>query len=61
VTRLLTARVILSVRLLRQGRPVVLLPWFGLDQAIMDAAFEPVFAGLPGWRKPSARQQEHRS
>jgi pimeloyl-ACP methyl ester carboxylesterase len=41
--------VVLSVRILGSGTPVVLLPWFGLDQAVMAAAFEPVFAATSGW------------
>ncbi len=33
------------------GRPLVLLPWFGLDGAVMAAAFEPVLHEVPGWRR----------
>lgn len=33
------------------GRPLVVLPWFGLDHGSVVAAFEPVFAGRPGWRR----------
>ncbi|WP_092622836.1 alpha/beta fold hydrolase [Jiangella sp. DSM 45060] len=33
------------------GRPLVVLPWFGLDRSSVAAAFEPVFAGRPGWRR----------
>lgn len=40
---------VLPVRILGTGPPVVLLPWFGLDQAVMAAAFEPVFAATSGW------------
>ncbi len=28
-----------------------MLPWFGLDHSSVVAAFEPVFAGRPGWRR----------
>lgn len=30
---------------------MVVLPWFGFDHAVMEAAFEPVFAGTTGWRR----------
>ncbi|MBB5792030.1 alpha/beta fold hydrolase [Jiangella mangrovi] len=37
------------------GRPLVLLPWFGLDRSAMIAAFEPVFEPTltrrAGWRR----------
>ncbi|RIQ34865.1 alpha/beta fold hydrolase [Jiangella rhizosphaerae] len=33
------------------GRPLVVLPWFGLDRGSAVAAFEPVFEGRPGWRR----------
>lgn len=37
------------------GRPLVVLPWFGMDRSAAIAAFEPVFATLPagraGWRR----------
>jgi pimeloyl-ACP methyl ester carboxylesterase len=33
------------------GRSLVVLPWFGFDHAVMEAAFEPVFAGITGWRR----------
>lgn len=42
---------VLSTRVRGEGRPVVLLPWFGLDQAVMAAAFEPVFSTATGWRR----------
>jgi pimeloyl-ACP methyl ester carboxylesterase len=42
---------VLSVRIRGHGRPVVLLPWFGLDRSVTQAAFEPVFAGVHGWRR----------
>jgi len=37
----------LSVEVRGHGRPLVVLPGFGLDQAVMAAAFEPVFAPAP--------------
>jgi pimeloyl-ACP methyl ester carboxylesterase len=43
--------VVLSVQIRGEGRPVVLLPWFSTDQAVMAAAFEPVFAAVSGWRR----------
>jgi pimeloyl-ACP methyl ester carboxylesterase len=43
--------VILSTRVRGAGRPIVALPWFSLDQAVMAAAFEPVFAATAGWRR----------
>jgi pimeloyl-ACP methyl ester carboxylesterase len=42
---------VLSTRIRGEGRPIVLLPWFSLDQAVMAAAFEPVFAATTGWRR----------
>ncbi|TDC45671.1 hypothetical protein E1212_28515 [Jiangella ureilytica] len=33
------------------GRPLLLLPWFGLDRSSMVAAFEPAFTGRDGWRR----------
>jgi pimeloyl-ACP methyl ester carboxylesterase len=43
----------LAVDVRGRGRPLVVLPGFGLDQAVMAAAFEPVFAasGVTGWRR----------
>jgi pimeloyl-ACP methyl ester carboxylesterase len=43
--------VVLSTRVLGEGRPIVLLPWFSLDSAVMATAFEPVFAAGSGWRR----------
>jgi pimeloyl-ACP methyl ester carboxylesterase len=34
-----------------QGRPVVCLPWFGLDRSVMAATMEPAFAGCPDWQR----------
>jgi pimeloyl-ACP methyl ester carboxylesterase len=42
--------VILSAQAYGEGRPLVLLPWFGLDHAVMAAACEPALAGTP-WRR----------
>ena len=50
---------VLSTRVFGEGRPIVLLPWFSLDSAVMATAFEPVFAAVspadsssdPGWRR----------
>jgi pimeloyl-ACP methyl ester carboxylesterase len=47
----LTGLVLLSTQVRGAGRPIVLLPWFSLDQAVMAAAFEPVFAATAGWRR----------
>lgn len=33
------------------GRPLLLLPWFGLDRSSTIAAFEPAFTGRDGWRR----------
>lgn len=41
---------ILSAEIYGDGRPVVLLPWFGLDHSVMAAACEPVLEGT-GWRR----------
>ena len=38
----------LSATLFGSGAPVVLLPGFALDGAVMAAACEPAFAGTPG-------------
>jgi pimeloyl-ACP methyl ester carboxylesterase len=38
----------LSLTVFGQGRPLVLLPGFALDAAVMAAAFEPVFTGAAG-------------
>jgi pimeloyl-ACP methyl ester carboxylesterase len=43
--------VVLSAQIRGEGRPLVLLPWFGLDHAVMAAAFEPVFTSATGWRR----------
>jgi pimeloyl-ACP methyl ester carboxylesterase len=42
---------VLAVDTRGDGRPIVLLPWFGLSGAVMAAAFEPVFAATTGWRR----------
>lgn len=42
---------VLAVTIHGEGRPIVLLPWFGLDSAVMAAAFEPVFSATTGWRR----------
>lgn len=42
---------VLAVTVRGEGRPIVLLPWFGLDSAVMAAAFEPVFSATTGWRR----------
>jgi len=41
----------LSVRLYGDGRPVILLPWFGLDSSVTAAAFEPAFSEMSGWQR----------
>jgi pimeloyl-ACP methyl ester carboxylesterase len=41
----------LSVRSYGEGRPVVLLPWFGLDSTVTAAAFEPAFSDTSGWQR----------
>jgi pimeloyl-ACP methyl ester carboxylesterase len=43
--------VVLSTQIRGTGRPLVLLPWFGMDHAVMAAAFEPVFTGTTGVRR----------
>lgn len=42
---------VLSVRSYGNGRPVVLLPWFGLDGSVTEKAFEPVFRETSGWQR----------
>ena len=42
---------VLSVRSYGAGRPVVLLPWFGLDGTVTAKAFEPVFSETSGWQR----------
>jgi pimeloyl-ACP methyl ester carboxylesterase len=42
---------VLAVDTRGDGRPIVLLPWFGLSGAVMAAAFEPVFSATSGWRR----------
>jgi pimeloyl-ACP methyl ester carboxylesterase len=42
---------VLSVRRHGAGRPIVLLPWFGLDGAVTAMAFEPAFSATSGWRR----------
>ncbi len=39
----------LATRIRGSGRPIMLLPWFGLDSAVMAAAFEPVLSSVSGW------------
>jgi pimeloyl-ACP methyl ester carboxylesterase len=34
-----------------QGRPIVLLSWFGLDRSAMSLSFEPIFDEVGGWRR----------
>lgn len=41
----------LSTLVRGEGRPVIVLPWFGVGAAVAAEAFEPVFAGLSGWRR----------
>lgn len=41
----------LSTTVIGSGAPVVLLPWYAHDAAVMARAFEPVFADLRGWRR----------
>ena len=41
----------LTLEVRGDGTPVVLLPWFGLSHAVMEAAFEPIFTQLEGWRR----------
>jgi hypothetical protein len=38
---------VLAVRERGVGRPIVLLPWFGLDGGVTELAFEPAFAEPP--------------
>jgi len=40
-----------AVRERGAGRPIVLLPWFGLDGGVTELAFEPAFAEPTGWRR----------
>jgi pimeloyl-ACP methyl ester carboxylesterase len=40
----------LAMQAYGEGRPLVLLPWFGLDHAVMAAACEPALADT-GWRR----------
>jgi pimeloyl-ACP methyl ester carboxylesterase len=42
---------VLAVRERGVGRPIVLLPWFGLDGGVTELAFEPAFAEPTGWRR----------
>jgi pimeloyl-ACP methyl ester carboxylesterase len=42
---------VLAVRERGAGRPIVLLPWFGLGGAVTELAFEPAFAEPTGWRR----------
>src|SRR6266542_2621883 len=42
---------VLAVRERGAGRPIVLLPWFGLDGGVTELAFEPAFAEPTGWRR----------
>jgi pimeloyl-ACP methyl ester carboxylesterase len=42
---------VLAVREHGAGRPVVLLPWFGLAGGVTELAFEPAFAETTGWRR----------
>ncbi|HEY7048380.1 MAG TPA: alpha/beta hydrolase [Jatrophihabitantaceae bacterium] len=42
---------VLATRSFGEGRPIVLLPWFGLDGAVTAMAFEPAFADRAGWRR----------
>jgi pimeloyl-ACP methyl ester carboxylesterase len=42
---------VLSGQVNGEGRPVVVLPGFGLDAAVMAAAFEPAFGAAGGWQR----------
>jgi pimeloyl-ACP methyl ester carboxylesterase len=42
---------VLAARDRGEGRPIVLLPWFGLDGIVMALAFESTFADISGWRR----------
>src|SRR6266550_1332634 len=42
---------VLAVRERGAGRPIVLLPWFGLDGGVTELAFEPAFAEPNGLRR----------
>jgi pimeloyl-ACP methyl ester carboxylesterase len=42
---------VLAVRERGAGRPIVLLPWFGLDGGVTELAFEPAFAEPTEWRR----------
>jgi pimeloyl-ACP methyl ester carboxylesterase len=42
---------VLSVRSYGEGRPVIVLPWFGLDSAVTAMAFEPAFSETRGWQR----------
>lgn len=46
-----TGTVPLFTQVRGEGRPIVLLPWFGLDQAVMAEACEPVFSTISGWSR----------
>jgi pimeloyl-ACP methyl ester carboxylesterase len=46
-----TQGVLLAAEKYGEGQPLVLLPWFGLDGAVMAAAFEPALRELAGWRR----------
>ncbi|TDE00757.1 alpha/beta fold hydrolase [Jiangella asiatica] len=41
----------LAFRTHGEGRPLVALPWFGLDGAALAAALEPAVSGHDGWRR----------
>ena len=41
----------LSTHVIGAGRPLVVLPWFGMDHAATAVAFEPAFAEPGGWRR----------
>jgi pimeloyl-ACP methyl ester carboxylesterase len=42
---------VLSVRSYGEGRPVIVLSWFGLDSTVAAGAFEPVFSEPSGWQR----------
>lgn len=43
--------VTLAIEVRGEGRPLVCLPWFGLDRSVTAMALEPAMAGCPDWRR----------
>jgi pimeloyl-ACP methyl ester carboxylesterase len=42
---------VLALRGRGEGRPSVLLPWFGLDAGVTALAFESIFSSTAPWRR----------